>query len=103
MNRAEYAPTAPPGYATVGSELTETNNEPPFRVFKFLTPKKIFSAGLSLFQGERTLAPYLSGYATAWVSVAVIAVLLLAVLSLVSSSSLFLYAYSVNTNIIYII
>ena len=57
MNRAEYAPTAPPGYATVDSELTETNNEPPFRVFKFLTPKKIFSAGLSLFQGERTLPP----------------------------------------------
>ena len=41
MNRAEYTPTAPPGYATVGSELTETDNEPPFRVFKFLTPKKI--------------------------------------------------------------
>ena len=33
INRAEYAPTTPPGYATVGSELTETDNEPPFRVF----------------------------------------------------------------------
>ena len=57
MNRAVYAPTAPPGYATVGSELTETDNEPPFRVFKFLIPKTFFSAGLSLFQGERTLPP----------------------------------------------
>ena len=41
MNRAEYAPTAPPGYATVGSELTEMDNESPLRVFKFSTPKKI--------------------------------------------------------------
>ena len=31
--RGEYAPTAPPGYATVGSELIETYNEPPFRAF----------------------------------------------------------------------
>ena len=40
MNRAEYATTAPPDYATFGSELSETDNEAPFRVFKFLTPKK---------------------------------------------------------------
>ena len=32
-------PHRSPGYATVGSELTKTDNEPPFRVFKFLTPK----------------------------------------------------------------
>ena len=55
-------PTAPPGYATVGgsivggsiifsSELTETHNEPTFRVFKFLTPKKY-------------APPLLPGYAT---------------------------------------
>ena len=51
MNRAKYAPTAPLSYATVGSELTETFNEPPFRVFKSMTPKKFFFAELSLFQG----------------------------------------------------
>ena len=33
------SPTAPPGYATNCSEMTETDNEPPFRVFKFLIPK----------------------------------------------------------------
>ena len=65
MNRAEYALTAPPGYATVGSELTETDNEPPFRVFKFLTPKKFFSAGLSLLQGGAYAPPVPPGYATA--------------------------------------
>ena len=63
MNRAEYAPTAPPGYATVGSELTETDNEPPFRVFKFLTPKK-FPPDFPFFRGERTLPPLPPGYAT---------------------------------------
>ena len=61
MNRAEYAPTVPPGYATVGSELTETDNEPPLRVFKFLTPKSFFPPDFPFFRGERTLPP---GYAT---------------------------------------
>ena len=55
--RAEYAP--PLSLATpLCTELTETDNEPPFRVFKLLTPKKFFFAGLSLFQGERTLPRY---------------------------------------------
>ena len=54
-----YIPTAllatphrSPGYATVGSELNETDNEPPFRVFKFLTPKKFFSPDFPFFRGS---------------------------------------------------
>ena len=63
-----------------GSELTETNNEPTFRVFNIqnLTPKKfLIFAGLSLFQGGggayvpplplatplRVLGPYFIGVA----------------------------------------
>ena len=51
-----------------GSELTETNNEPTFRVFNIqnLTPKKfLIFAGLSLFQGGgRTFprSPWLHHY-----------------------------------------
>ena len=49
MNRAEYqyAPTAHPGYTTVGSELTETDKEPPF-----------FTPDFPFFRGERTLVPF---------------------------------------------
>ena len=55
MNRAEYAPTAPPGYATVGSELTEMDNEPPFRVFKFLTQNPENNPRLDYFMDGKLL------------------------------------------------
>ena len=54
----EYDPTAPPGYATVGSELTETDNESPFRVFKFLTPKMFFRRTFP-FSGGSVRSPWL--------------------------------------------
>ena len=64
MNRAEYAPTAPPGYATFGSELTETDNEPPFRVFKFFDTKNVFFRWIFPFSGGNVRSPAPPGYST---------------------------------------
>ena len=46
--------STPPGYATV-LRIDETDNEPPFRVFKFLTPKKFFPPDFHFFRGEHML------------------------------------------------
>ena len=59
--RVEYAPTVPPGYATIGSELTETNDEPAFRVFNFLHQKSFFRRTFPFSGGAYTPPGYGTG------------------------------------------